>query len=628
MNLKNFPLSLALCLSVSLCFAMDDPSQDERAPYSQTKDYEICDLYQQADREPRFERRALLFIRVIEAIGEILPPSLSPTKYTRWHQECLVLKAKSLEQVAVALHNQAAQPGSAPDLALLNQSLSYLLNAESFYKSHDLPDFYQHSQRLVAAMRESLGVVGLTQAPTQLQFGERTGADDLYSILDASFTLFTDSLDHLEKSIAAEPSEKKKEAVFAGKAIYLLKIIESYSFFDTELTNLYNQPAKNLKHYQKLGKILPLIDKLVSLFDQHYITSSPINFQLYLPAITQTKVKRALRNRQAPARNSQARSPDLSKLNPHDFQALLYALYCGLLKEAHITSESIAQTKQSEKKRGPHLQHAQQYLSKAITLYKDHFYQQEYADNPEVEEAFIIACLEDLRGVGDSLSVFYARLRQEKQQRRAVETAATKAPELGSSLTDKGKEKEEPTVSPQEVDLAPQPPLPPSAAVSAQPATDSVIPSNFRPLMPVRQANKSKRNRIRRSAELQPTSPLSAPQSSVATRKMKGTNLPKQENKRVRLSLEDYNIFAALVGKVVNRSISLNAVKKLLVSLGCTIAEGKGSHQKATARNGQMWIIPQAWDGPIPHCYRHQLNKFLQDKLSINPDKVCMTKHG
>ncbi|WP_156956712.1 hypothetical protein [Candidatus Odyssella acanthamoebae] len=44
------------------------------------------------------------------------------------------------------------------------------------------------------------------------------------------------------------------------------------------------------------------------------------------------------------------------------------------------------------------------------------------------------------------------------------------------------------------------------------------------------------------------------------------------------------------------------------------------------SKHEEIWSRPEPWKGPIPDYYRLQLNDFLQNKMSIDPDYISWAR--
>ncbi len=241
---------------------------------------------------------------------------------------------------------------------------------------------------------------------------------------------------------------------------------------------------------------------------------------------------------------------------------------------------------------------------KAEKLYRTFLYDGKFSSDPKLESQFIAANLDYLRGNPKTIREFYRKQRIAKILKKIKEqqTLAEQASAKQQYVPQPSKATAKPKPSSQQ-DYSSTSYTSDASGASGASSSDKYTP-------PV------KRVKVK-------TQGVSNPPSTSSIEPTHEAELTDQAQEIIVLNKNVYGTFHSLVVDV-DYKVTLQDVKKLLCSLGCTLdaSHGKGVHQKITAPNGQIWIAPQDWDNRIPDYYRLQLAKFILDDLAIDPDHV------
>lgn len=295
----------------------------------------------------------------------------------------------------------------------------------------------------------------------------------------------------------------------------------------------------------------------------------------------------------------------------------LNIIYCKEIKGVSFVLDSFA-TSCSGKTKELYFERSKENLSKAVSFYKKNIYNNEYSSNPEKEEEFILARLDDLVDNPAPLTEFYRRLHQERRKRneqRIVDAIRSHQEEIRINEKDKARQKvilaeSAKFVVSQSKSSDPEPCYPDSILTEKETSINR-IPDHTDKDICLKTPQEKKKTR----GTADPS------KNSIVTQ----DNVPveREETPPIYLSTEDFLVFQSLTGGSMDRNITLDRIKKLLTSmaLNCRVQTG-GNHPKMTAPNGGAWTIPPKWDGPIPAYYRQQLNDFLQNVMEIDPETV------
>ncbi|MBW8309253.1 MAG: hypothetical protein K0M45_06410 [Candidatus Paracaedibacteraceae bacterium] len=510
------------------------------------------------------------------------------------------LKVLCLKQQSTILYNLSVKKAII-NLSDLQKSADLL--DESYAMANELNDLnlLQQLQKALALVLKELALAEATQGEKEEDFQK-------------SLPLFDTSIANIHKSVAILPLPETRTHLSTIMSLSLLKAVQACDHICLQAIELYQQIDKSNLHYKHVTALINLGRLLLDFTDKHYIKSPTIDFYLSTSSPSMTKKENGKKKIQKKT-STYSNIPPV--LNPQDFRRLILTTYCGLLKEASTTLNMLANSANVQQLKDLYLQKGNTHLETAIDLYKQNIYQNDYENKPEDEQLYIQASLEDLADNPIPLTNFYRQLhkkRKEEQHQRHVN-------HIKAHLH--AKKEKELKIQQEQEEL-----LPPSKESKYLTKKNQTMDAPFSiPYLTVNMEGSS-----------QETFKAIMPKEKIKTRGM--ANLPlsleklslsseKEEKslETIRLSADNYMVFEGLTGGSLNRNISLHAVETLLASLHCTLSsDGKGVHQKATAPNGQMWIRPKPWKGPIPDYYRLQLNDFLQNKMGIDPEIVATSK--
>ena len=426
--------------------------------------------------------------------------------------------------------------------------------------------------------------------------------------LQKSLDLFNDSISIIHQNITILSTTERETLLPHILRVSLIRTIKAHDSTFREAKEVYNNPHKSQDRYKKLRTLKETVCQILNFTETHLL---PIKFKLIAPSeVLPSYIEK---NKKIPQKASTF-LPNRPILSPQDFKMLIATLYCGLLKEASLTLHSFAMSSPSQSLKDLYLQKSKSELTIAIHLFKKDIYQQDYKNKAELEQQYILAFLADLTCNPLPLKEFYRQLhkqhRDERHQRHILKIKEQQAKK--EQLLKTQEAQKEKLQLPRETRIAEEH----SSSIAGQtndpyPSSTGVVPKSTYKLMETKQKVKT----------WGIANPPSLAQATLPT-------IPKEMlTQKIKLSKEDYTVLEGLTGGHMNRNIPLKAVEKLLSSLQCTLTtESKGTHQKATAPNGQIWTRPKPWKGPIPDYYRLQLNDFLQNRMGIDPALVYTDK--
>jgi hypothetical protein len=404
------------------------------------------------------------------------------------------------------------------------------------------------------------------------------------------------------------------------KVKLMLALRQSLLIHNTIASNTINvfQEPNTFSKYTSLMKNINILDKILTLFTNHLLNG---------PVMIDWSAQPESQKKQSKNHNSNvfAITPSSFKgfpavLNKETHMLLLWSTYCGMLKGASNTILNLQGV--NEQITAMYKTKGEEHLNLALKTYRKKIYKGKYEKNNKKEREFMIARLESLAENEKPLNDFYAKLRQEHNERREHAIAQMirteqaerkqeedrKKREAGERIAAKERSvKQRALKSEQYV----------SASLEGHSSTDSTFELINSSIQPEGEPYTQKKVRVK-------TRPDETHPPFVPTPK-----IPKIEKEIivieplvVTLGTQDYYVFQCLIGDKYDRNITLKKVIDLLQNkhtFNCKItnATGGGSHRKATAPNNKEWTIPPAWDGPIPSPYRHELMDFLLVNMGI-----------
>lgn len=631
-NLKLLSLGLILSTTISFCFAVEEGNLSEK---STTKVQKISpiDLLTQASKRYLHVCNKMTEKPLDQAtsFGEIaiLLDSVIPNLEGEFLITSRELKAISLKQQAIALHNYvcnnyiSTREGSSSlknrvenSASLSSKSHLFLRDAvtamrESCDLYKELNDIQNHKTSL-----NHLGVI-------LLAFSDNCAIKaDAEEDPGTALSLFIESVDCLKKSKLIAPELTINTDLHVTLALSLNKTLNIYTHANGQFLELCQPTVITMQYYKLLMDNVNLTLKILDYLSI-YIMDSSLDFIVY----TESGRKKKSTGKNNMGRGGKIKSTSYpspsgknvaSVLHPRDFIVLPWTTYCGGLQSASVTMNTLS-TQCIPQLQQAYVQKAEQHAMDAFNFYKKNVYQGEYANDLEVEKAFIKARLADIVGNPAPLSEFYKALRQrhrDEQHQKLLKII--KAEQEVQRQQEEERRQQEVAKKAQQKVTKILPEAEDSNNLLGVSSPEMISTSINQPSVVIESSPKTRLN-----GEKIKTHGIPSPQQTSLLNDMPTL---KEERKKIILSSDNHHVFHSLTGGKFDRSISLGEVKTLLTSpaLGCKISTG-GSHPgKATALNGKMWTIPSPWQGPIPHYYRQQLNEFLQNSMEIDPDDVVL----
>jgi hypothetical protein len=606
-RLKSLPLLLAFSIHTHLCVAADDKEQRSNPIIISSVDIlkHAPDLYLKACKTENKLEQIKLFDNLVQLMDLIIPTDNSE-KATESVRVCQQLKALCLQQHSTALYNLTVKQDIL-NLSDLQKSADLLVQSSAI--STELNDLkhLQEAQKNLGRILKELALAQATSAEKEEDFHK-------------SLNLFDQSITNIHKSGTILSRDHTQEYLSNILSLSLPKAIQFYNDIHLQIIELYQQPHKSNLHYKKITSLIESVRHLLDFIDKHYIHSPEIDFYLFpsspLTSKKETGKKKNNKKTFPPFPPSSAKVPPI--LTPPDFKRIILTVYCGLHKEASTTLKSVANSVSTQQLKDLYLHKGEDHLATAIDLYKLNIYQNNYENKPKEEHLYILACLEDITGNPTPLLDFYRQLHKQRKEEHHERWLA----HIKSQLQTK-KEKEVKTQQGHEK-------TPQISEESTHPI-DKKTPSETSSFTPYPSFNTETSSKdtyeVIMPKEKIKTRGVAYPPSLGVEKARLSSQKEEEPLEEIKLSKDNYAVFGSLTGRNMDRNISLHEVEILLASLHCILTSGgKGVHQKATALNGQIWIRPKPWKGPIPDYYRLQLNDFLQNKMGIDPELISIGK--
>lgn len=658
-------LSTAIISTMDFCFAME-PEEEDRFPSPRLineeqnspealeleqlkrENKELERKLQELERENKeFERKLqeykMFANHLSEACGikNILEKIENLSKFTALIQNHIQLvsnldyKSDYIRLWAVALRQKG--------IAFFNYSSLVSPDESGFpLAKSNLPSKFLESQNLlresVSALRESYKIY--FQLPQTLEYQTETQA----TLEDFDRALLTLGLSY--RIAAAFEKDSAKIIQFCSVAFKTIKERERHlpkeelrKFLKDGLaatSNIYGdiitscaehfKEEPSLKAYQTLIKNADLLKDILDLSTDHLL-SCPLIEQCLIVPKQSIKANHGMQKRQQNVKSKQSKlSPkDLTihpnipnklphVLDPDAFLTLLWSTYSGIQKGASNMILNLKTT--NEMLKTAYQSKGKEHLKLAVDAYKKHVYKGEYQGTSH-EENYVCAILDSLAGNDKPITNFHHALRQERKKHQEEATAKKIRQQQENQAEEKRKFDEECQATQRQTIQ--------EKLTKNQNSTNETFPSSpsaklgFEfseiPKEPAVQPNKI-RHKTRGIAD-----PSRAPQKSIPNKPLIN-DAPKEKQVIVTLGYDDHQVYLSLIGEVYNRNISSLQIQHLLMALHCKITPGKGSHQKATAPNHQVSIIPP-WDGDhIPDYYRLELMNYLLHSIGIDPEQV------
>lgn len=501
--------------------------------------------------------------------------------------------ACSLRQQGIVLNNVALslpQPETPVEkrVGLLQEAADVMRKSYKTYKGLNTPKNQKEA---------SISLNNLEPILSQLGLGYSLCADgekDPFKIID----LHIKALSLGKESYSINKTLEQEDQI---KRQLMLALRQGFLVYDPILSNIniFIEPDTFAK-YQTLTKNINLLEKVLSLFSNHLL-DAPIKIDWHLESNFKSKKKYTKPQSQGPFSISETTLKKLPPvLTPENYMCLLWSTYSGMLKSASNTVVNLVGA--NEQLTALYKAKGQEHANLAIKTYRENVYQGEYKNNPEKEEEFIFAQLENLAENEKPLIDFYAKLRLEREKRREKAIA--------QMIRDEQEERKNKEEVQQKREAEERKALEERAAKQSALQT-SALPEASHPYELVFSCEEKieacvqKKVKVKTRGEAHPLfrEIIEKDQQVIAI-----------EPKIIILDPKNYAVFQSLVGQVYNRHITRDNVTTLLQKgFSCKIehATGGGSHGKATAPNNCVWTIPPAWSGPIPALYRSELMNFL-----------------
>lgn len=664
-------LSTAIISTMDFCFAME-PEEEDRFPSPRLineeqnspealeleqlkrQNKELERKLQELERENKeFERKLQEYKMFVNHLSEacrienILEKIENLSKFTALIQNHIQLvsnldyKSDYIRLWAVALRQKG--------IAFFNYSSLVSPDESGFpLAKSNLPSKFLESQNLlresVSALRESYKIC--RQLPQTLEYQTETQA----TLEDFDRALLTLGLSY--RIAAAFEKDSAKIIQFCSVAFKTIKERERHlpkeelrKFLKDGLaatSNIYGdiitscaehfKEEPSLKAYQTLIKNADLLKDILDLSTDHLL-SCPLIEQCLIVPKQSIKANHGMQKRQQNVKSKQSKlSPkDLTihpnipnklppVLDPDAFLTLLWSTYSGIQKGASnmilnlkTTNETLKVTYQSK---------GNEHLKLAVDAYKKHVYKGEYQGNSH-EENYVCAILDSLAGNDKPIKDFHDALRQERKKQQEEATAKKIRQQQENQAEEKRKFDEECQATQRQTiqeKLTKNQNSTNETFLSSPFVEQGFEPFNASENKQGEASLKPKKPRVKTHGNPDPSR---AAQKSLSKSSMvQGNESPEKKYAIVALDYDDHHVYLSLIGEVYNRKISSLQVQRLLAALHCKITPGKGSHQKATAHNHQVSIIPP-WDGDhIPDYYRLELMNYLLHSIGIDPESV------
>lgn len=501
------------------------------------------------------------------------------------------LLADSFQQKGAILHKLGSnvKVPTPQHINYLCEALTCLNESYSFYRKLQP----QGKQTQVSLLNYVTAMNNLAMAYIVCAEKEKSPAEKISTYLK--------SLKAFKDSYQLKPTMGKIEDAQKGLMLALKEGSDVY--YNLALhSDIYQEP-ESMQKYQSIVKNMTLVKDILVLFE-NYLTDSFVPFEWEL--VEDNPSHKTSRRGRAKASPSKETKPTTPLLNPEDCVPIILSTYCGMLKRAGDTITQLQTDNPLLMKM--YQEKGRVHINLANNIYKEKIYKGEYAHDPEKVDTFILARLEALAGNEEALRVFYRTLTQDYQhrQRQVIVRHIRTEQEERQCQEERERHLAEEIAQRRQAHLNQ---LKLSKTMSTTTTTD---------LHEVEYQPEEKYQVI--EPRLKPKThgtPYSPP--PVETKQEEAAVINKQI---ITLDPNSYHVFQSLTGKNYDKNITLKQVLQLLKDLKCTLSLAKGSHNKATAPNSQIWTIPRPWDGPIPGYYHGQLMEFLLHDMGITSEEL------
>lgn len=426
-----------------------------------------------------------------------------------------------------------------------------------------------------------------------------------------------------KESYALKPMKNK---IRPFETLLLLSLRRNLAiYFDIISSNVsIYQEVDSFKKYSSLIRNVELLKELLTFFEE-YLLKTPITINWYDEKYLWSEEKRKSKKTE----DLFSLSPSVFKglpavLDPATCMTLFWNTYCGILTGAGHTILNLRPANENliihYQKKGD------EHLDLAIQLYREKVYKEEYKNNPDKEQEFILARLASLAENEKPLKDFYAKIRQEHKERREhamAQMIRDHQEEVQRQKEEKQKRQTEESKTTERYLAQQRAFKAEQLANSSQSSSSSEQQFEFYISSP-EISNKTcpiKPDKVKTRPD--ETHPLYFPIEEKDNVK-KDNKVVEIKPKIITLNSNNYYVFQVLIGddnikaKDAKKTITYQEVITLLEKgFSCKITHG-GNHRKATAPNNREWTIPPKWDGPIPRPYQLELMQFLLEDMGIN----------
>lgn len=589
-NIQILSLGLALLTTTLSCFSAET-AKENLSPIRLLE--KASTLYTEACAMPNSLKQADSFEKVINLLDRAIPQLSNP------EQPVIELKGLSLRQQAVAYHNYAihnTKPCQPDRLDFLEKAWEAMRGSRDVYRKQGMPFSYDDDFFEI-----------LSSFSTECCLHAHASKNSVKSL-----DLFTKAIELMKGEDLLANHSAAANDLLAELRLSLHKIAGIYTGMNTLFTGLCQTNAVTIKCYRSLINTAHIGKQMVDYLDKYTSSLRFIVVKSEQKEMTKGNPRNNPRGKGGKGTATPLQAVE-SVLQPEEFTKLVGATYCGALQKAALIMDILA----AERGFPPRSQ-AKHHSDEAFHFYKGHVYQGEYSQMPEMEQAFILARLDDIIGNPLPLAEFYKQLHQLRKKERherfvQLLKEEQEAHRQQEERDQKEKQRRELEKPPQKKGTTNAP-----VASSSEPRKEDTLflaSSSEKSLTPPSNVTPSQKKKVK-TRGVPNKGAIQALSAGLPT-------IAGEEGNAIVLPSDLYRIFQSLTGGVVERNIPLEGVKKLLGALKCTIVTGKGSHQKATAPNEKVWTIPPSWgNDPIPTFYRQQLNEFLQNAMGIDPEDV------
>ena len=537
------------------------------------------------------EKANLAFSNVIEITRTALVDI--PPHNTEVYKTCVQLQAISQRQLGTLRYNRIIEelgdPKKVSELSinLLREAIKHFENSFSLYSSiKDWSNVSIVSQSLVPSC-ETFATLCVLRAEIETR-------------PSMSIALYEECMASKERSISLLKGQIEKVSMSHFQALSLHRMLRVYGelgFLFDDLCARLKQNNSSLAPNYTFKMCATDTSNLVKFWERR-IVSAKVDCTIYPPQPSSKQNNKTVRKQKSVNGVVDVTSPFMDLLDAlppvldaEDFLDRIRTFQCGILW-------------------GVYQEDLNNDISRKVAYasYKKYVYQNEFANDVAMEEAFILAQLEDLIGNPESLNRFYKDLHAKRKQARHQKMVDV----IKEDLKSKQIEKEEreaiaqdklKTVKRRETTSFPAQSSSSYEYSSAEPQVVEIVPPKI----------KEKTRGV----------PLPQDEAEIKSVIQEETNLSKEEA-QFKLSHVEYNIY-----QKINKGEKITVKESIIVLNGfkCKIEEG-AKHKKATAQNGRVWTIPfhSQREGPLDPAYRRSLRNFLHITLEIDPQDVVLKK--